>query len=181
MPPCLSTSTASGVRLCLLRRLLHRTKRALPAAHTHARREHPCRTHAQALASTQRLPACMCLRLAREPGACRGIPHLEPACAIASYCSASLASCILRCFCCSLRCCCCDIFLPLPAAWESARCAPLAASAEGSSTALRRPAASPDSSVLGRLPSPRDVLASPLLLPATAATLLDSPPPPPPA
>jgi hypothetical protein len=33
--------------------------------------------------------------------------------------------------------------------------------------------------VLGRLPSPRDVLASPLLLPAAAA-LLDGPPPAPP-
>jgi hypothetical protein len=37
----------------------------------------------------------------------------------------------------------------------------------------------PDGSVLGRLLSPRDVLASPLLLPAAAA-LLDGPPPAPP-
>jgi hypothetical protein len=44
-----------------------------------------------------------------------------------------------------------------------------------SSTVLRRPAL-PGGSVLGPLPSPRDVLASPPLLPAAAA-LLDGPPP----
>jgi hypothetical protein len=55
-------------------------------------------------------------------------------------------------------------------------CTPLVASAEGrsactaSSTVLRWPALA-DGSVLGPLPSPRDVLASPLLLPAAAALL----------
>jgi hypothetical protein len=109
----------------------------------------------------------------------RGLTHLAPN-AIASIAasSASLASSILRCLCRSLRWRSFS-FLPPPAGC----CASLAASAQGnttcttSSTVLRGPMLV-DGSVLGRLPSPPDVLASPLLLPAAAA-LLDDPPPPP--
>jgi hypothetical protein len=106
----------------------------------------------------------------------RGLAHLAPAnIASIAVCSASLASSILRCLCRSLRCrsfsflltaagCCMRI---------AAACVSLATSAEGStacdaSTVLRRPALA-GGSVLGRLPSPRDVHASPLLIPAAAA------------
>jgi hypothetical protein len=112
-----------------------------------------------------------------------GLTHLSSNIASIATCSASFASSILRCLCRSLRARSFS-FLPPPAGWCSVCCAPLATSAEGStgstasSTVLRRPALA-DGSVLERLPSPRDVLASPLLLPVTAA-LLDDPAPAPP-
>jgi hypothetical protein len=97
----------------------------------------------------------------------RGLTHLAlNAIAPIAPCSASLASSILRCLCRSFRCRSFS-FLPPPAGC----CVSLAASTEGSaactasSTVLWRLALA-DGSVLGRLPSPRDVLASPLLLPA---------------
>jgi hypothetical protein len=105
------------------------------------------------------------------------VTHLAPN-AIASIAPCSASS-IRRCLCRSIRWRSFS-FLPPPAGC----CVSLAASAEGStactasSTVLRRPALA-DGGVLGRLTSPRDVLASPLLLPAAAA-LLDGPPPPPP-
>ena len=106
----------------------------------------------------------------------RGLTHLPSNIASIATCSASHASSILRCLCRSFRWRSFS-FLPSPAGC----CVSLAASAEGgkgctaSSTVLRRPALV-DGSVLERLLSPRDVLASPLLLPAAAA-LLDDPPP----
>jgi hypothetical protein len=107
----------------------------------------------------------------------RGLTHLAPnAIASIAACSASLASSILRCLCRSLRWRSFS-FLPPPAGC----CASLAASAQGnttcttSSTVMWWPALA-DGSVLERLLSPRDVLASPLMLPAKAA-LLALPPP----
>jgi hypothetical protein len=107
----------------------------------------------------------------------RGLAHLAPAnIASTAVCSASLASSILRCLCRSLRCRSFSFLLTAAGCCVSLAAAP----AEGStacdaSTVLRRPALA-GGSVLGRLPSPRDVHASPLLLPAAAA-LLDGPPP----
>jgi hypothetical protein len=105
-----------------------------------------------------------------------GSTHLAPI-AIASIatCSASLASSIRRCLCRSFRWRSFS-FLPPPAGC----CVSLAASAAGSagctaSSTVLRWLAPPDGSVLGRLPFPRDVLASPLLLPAAAAWV-DGPP-----
>jgi hypothetical protein len=111
----------------------------------------------------------------------RGIADLASAnIASIATCSASLAASILRCLCRSLRCRSFS-FLP-PAGWDCGCgcCASLATSAEGStgcgasSTVLRRPALAAGS-VLGRLASPRDVLASPLL--PAAAAFPDGPPP----
>ena len=110
----------------------------------------------------------------------RGLTHLASNIASIATCSASHASSILRCLCRTFRWRSFS-FLPPPAGWGwGSVCCVAAEGSTGrtaSSTVLRRPALA-DGSVLGRLPCPRDVLASPLLLPAAAA-LLDGPPPPP--